>query len=183
MARVLFLFSLIVLASSLLLPAQPAAGGEFARGKKCVLLDRRTGAPALVNRCSACRQVGVERSRPGSGFPTTQSFLVPDKSRQPLPFLGPGRTRVTGERPCPKPAGAAARPDSERPARCVRFTREGQMPLLVNPCRTCRSVTVERTGADGARSLSRYLLGPTSALPFPTKGAASAQIVKDASCS
>lgn len=57
----------------------------------------------LVNTCQQCIMAKVERRRPGtaSGVPSMREFNMPGGSSMPLPFQGPGRTRITSELPCP----------------------------------------------------------------------------------
>ncbi|MBF0248360.1 MAG: hypothetical protein HQL36_09870 [Alphaproteobacteria bacterium] len=71
---------------------------------QCARLVRdEAGRETVVNACTACIAVKVERRRPGQniGTPSTRDFNIPAGSRQPLPFRGPGVTRVTSEGPCP----------------------------------------------------------------------------------
>lgn len=57
----------------------------------------------LVNTCRECVVAKIERRRPGSGgaAPSTRDYTLPGGSRQPLPFLGPGKSRIMSEIPCP----------------------------------------------------------------------------------
>lgn len=71
---------------------------------RCMSLVRdQAGRETLVNRCTQCMQVQVERRRPGSniGTPSMRDFTLGPSSRQQLPFRGPGKTRVMRETPCP----------------------------------------------------------------------------------
>lgn len=62
-----------------------------------------TNRETLANACNVCMTAKVERRRPGNemGTPTMLDFNLPAGSRQPLPFYGPGVTRIIGESPCP----------------------------------------------------------------------------------
>lgn len=71
------------------------------------LVQDQAGRETIVNVCRQCITVNLERRRPGQGIgtPNMRTFNIPTGSRQPLPFRGPGITRVTGEAPCPSTSG------------------------------------------------------------------------------
>lgn len=71
----------------------------------CVFLLPERGGEAVVNRCNACREVMLERERFGVGAPTVRALMLPGEAMTSLPFRGPGRTRILGERACPAPSG------------------------------------------------------------------------------
>lgn len=79
--------------------ATPAPPDPF-----CVLLLPDDGG-TLVNRCEGCREVTLERQRPGEGIPNIRAMMLPGQAATPTPFRGPGRTRILGERQCPPPPG------------------------------------------------------------------------------
>jgi hypothetical protein len=68
----------------------------------CVLL---LPDEVLINRCSACREVTLQRVREGEGIPNVRSLMLPGEAAVATPFRGPGRTRIIGERTCPPPPG------------------------------------------------------------------------------
>jgi hypothetical protein len=68
----------------------------------CVLL---LPDDVLINRCSACREVTLQRVREGEGIPNVRSLMLPGEAAVATPFRGPGRTRIIGERTCPPPPG------------------------------------------------------------------------------
>lgn len=68
----------------------------------CVLL---LPEETLINRCSACREVTLQRVREGEGIPNVRSLMLPGEAAVQTPFRGPGRTRIVGERNCPPPPG------------------------------------------------------------------------------
>lgn len=79
------------------------AAAEAMSINRCVRLARDgVGNETLVNICSACVVAKVERRRPGndSRTPTMRDFTIPTGSQQPLPFRGPGKTRILSETPC-----------------------------------------------------------------------------------
>ena len=151
--------------------------------RQCVRVIPLPAGDVLENACAGCRLVSVQRVRPGTSKPTSQTLTVPERTRQPLPFLGPGHTRITAERPCP---GAAPEPlrASTSPARnCVRFVEDGTGgAALINPCKTCRAVNVEFVDTAGNRSRRAFAIAPCSPLRFPAAGLATARILADAPC-
>lgn len=70
----------------------------------CVLLLPENGG-MLINQCGKCREVTLERVRAGESIPNIRSIIVPGEAIAPMPFRGPGRTRIIGERACPLPPG------------------------------------------------------------------------------
>jgi hypothetical protein len=83
--------------------AAPAGGDD----PSCVLLLPEGGG-TLVNRCGGCREVMLERLRPGESIPNIRALMLPGERMTPSPFRGPGRTRIVGERACPPPPGRGA---------------------------------------------------------------------------
>ena len=83
--------------------AAPAAGAD----PSCVLL-LPDGGGTLINRCNSCREVTLERMRSGESIPNIRAMMLPGEAATPMPFRGPGRTRIIGERACPPPPGRAA---------------------------------------------------------------------------
>ena len=70
---------------------------------KCARIIKNTvGSETLLNRCDTCMQIKVERRRPGNSgaAPTMRDYTMPQGSSQPLPFKGPGGTRIVAEFPC-----------------------------------------------------------------------------------
>lgn len=150
-------------------------------GVRCVRLLAAAAGDVVVNTCQVCRQVGVERTRPGARFPTTRTVVVPPGSRIELGFRGPGRTRVVSEEACWDEGGKAAEPAGDG-RQCVQFGRLQGSFVLFNACPQCRRVVVERTGPDGGVGRTTYLLAPRSRLPFPSAGAAKATIAAESAC-
>jgi hypothetical protein len=83
-----------------------AAGGVSVETRAaeplCVLL---LPDDILINRCSGCREVTLQRVREGEGIPNVRSLMLPGEAAVATPFRGPGRTRIIGERTCPPPPG------------------------------------------------------------------------------
>ena len=79
----------------------PAQAGE----PLCVFLLPDSGGEVLLNRCTGCREVTLQRVREGQGIPNVRSLMLPGEAAVATPFRGPGRTRIIGERTCPPPPG------------------------------------------------------------------------------
>ena len=72
---------------------------------KCAqLVQDKAGRQTIVNRCTKCISVSVERRRPGhsNSIPNMRTYNIGVGSKQPLPFRGPGLTRTTNETFCPQ---------------------------------------------------------------------------------
>jgi len=70
---------------------------------RCVRVMRdQVGRETLVNTCTKCVLVKIERRRPGNPnlTPTMRDFTVPRGAKQPLSFRGPGKTRIMSEMDC-----------------------------------------------------------------------------------
>ncbi len=180
----------LLAALAVLVLAWPAVS-EARSASKCTRVLRDASGEMLQNGCGGCRLVSVQRTRPGADKPTAQTLTVPEGTRQPLPFLGPGRTRITAERPCP---GAAPEPEPLRAGdaaaalqsadrKCVRFlkTRTGDA-ALVNPCPVCRTVKVEFVDTAGNRNHRAFAIAPRAPITVPSEGLAKARILTDTPC-
>lgn len=179
MARALCLLALLALMLALATTESDAADA-------CVRLVRVPGGETLVNGCDQCRQVNVQRRRPGGGVPSVRKITLPQKSAQPLPFRGPGHTRITGVGGCEGKGDAPFRTGSQmtEASNCVRFeqTATGEA-VLVNTCQVCRTVGVERADTAGRATQARYAVPARSMMPFKARGAATARIISDDVCS
>lgn len=98
----LVLAAAVAFAGSAPLPADAAPAPA---DPTCVMLLPDDGG-TLINRCTGCREVTLERTRPGEGIPSIRAMILPAEAESPLPFRGPGRTRILGERSCPPPPGS-----------------------------------------------------------------------------
>lgn len=184
MARIL-LAALAVLFFSCAALTEAEAATDGRKPGKCVRVVPRASGDMLQNGCSSCRLVSVQRTRPGAGKPRSQTLTVPKKSRQPLPFLGPGRTRITADRACPGAAPDPLRAEtaSVSEQKCVRFIKKKTgAAALINPCKVCRAVKVEFVDIAGNRTHRAFAVAPRSPLSFPAAGLARARILLDAPC-
>jgi hypothetical protein len=95
----------IVLVSLVLSTVMIAEAANAVPINQCLRLIRspQGGQEILVNRCSQCMTAQVTRTRPSGvqGTPTQRDYNMQGGSQMPLPFRGPGYTRITGEMPCP----------------------------------------------------------------------------------
>lgn len=73
---------------------------------RCIKIVRnpQVSRETLVNTCQQCLIAKIERRRPGSatGTPQTRDYTLPGGASQPLPFMGPGKSRILSEVPCPQ---------------------------------------------------------------------------------
>jgi len=96
---------------------------------RCLRLIRspQGGQEVLVNTCSTCMTAQVTRTRPSGvqGTPTQRDYNMQSGSQMPLPFRGPGYTRITGELPCP-----SARAPRQAPPQMPNSGGGGMMPSV-----------------------------------------------------
>ena len=86
-----------------LLAALGATSAEAISLNKCVRVVRgQVGTETLINVCTVCYKAKVERQRPGGdgNVPTMRDYTLLPGAEQPLPFKGPGTTRIVAEFPC-----------------------------------------------------------------------------------
>lgn len=176
---------LATVVGTLVLGAQPAdATGQ------CIRIIRQGDIETLVNRCDTCRVASLIRSRPGSEVPAGRKFNVQGNSTFPVPFRGPGRTRITSDFPCPGEAGGDTDLLSQETAEqaadptCVSLERADRIGVvLVNRCGTCRAVAIERVTADGSGRARDYmtLVGGTRT-PVTANGFAAIGLLGELPC-
>ena len=157
--------------------------------RQCVRLLPTGGREIIINDCSACMIVNITRKRPGIPAPVSRSLNVQPKSTMTVPLLGPGRSRITSVLPCRGEKGAAPNLADDKPLlrkkqqRCVTLKKgkTGQV-ALVNACRVCKAVLVERQNRFGKGQRQAYKVGPKSVLPIQPKGAAKVGLVGEINC-
>jgi hypothetical protein len=90
---------------------------------------------------------------------------------------------VSSEKPCdntPAPQGNATADDGKD---CVTFQQNPDAgTVMLNACKICRLVVVERVDAKGGEKHNRYYLVANSYVPLQAQGATSARIVSDGPC-
>ncbi|MFQ5765503.1 MAG: hypothetical protein ACE5GT_11275 [Rhodospirillales bacterium] len=167
-------------AASLLIPA--AVG-------QCTRLVPTGGREIIVNACSRCRVVNIIRKRPGNEVPVSRSYNVPPRSTFPVPFRGPGRSRITSVLPCRGDPGAAQNlvdpsPRKQAAKACVALGRakSGDV-VLINSCATCKAVLVERQNRLGRGTQRQaYKVNGQSMAAVASKGAAQVGLVGEIDC-
>jgi hypothetical protein len=155
---------------------------QRAEASQCIALTHQQGQEMLVNSCGSCRIVNVDRLRPGMDKATSHTYTLPTGVPLPLSFRGPGTTRIMSEKPCDNaaPQGNANADDGKN---CVSFQHNPEAgTVMLNGCRVCRLVVVERVDASGGQKYNRYSLVANSYVPLRADGAASARIVSDGPC-
>ncbi len=166
------------------LSGQPADAAS-----QCLRLVVNGGVETLVNTCNQCRVASIIRSRPGNDVPVGRKYNVQPGSTFPVPFRGPGRSRLTSDFPCPGEPGGdndLLNPKAQQAAaeKCVNMERgDNNAIMLVNRCGTCRAVAIERM-AEGARSGNRdyFLISGGSRLPVKAEGFVSVGLLGDIPC-
>ena len=173
---------LALLAVTVMPSAANAAKGQ------CVRLIPDGGREIIFNACSSCRVVGITRKRPGNAVPVSRTYNVQPHSQFPVPFRGPGRSRITYELPCKGEPGAARNLVDPTPQRkteeaCVSLgkTRSGGI-VLVNKCQVCKAALIERQDRTGGGQRQAYKVGPQSVVAVPSKGMAGVGLVGEIAC-
>lgn len=157
--------------------------------QRCARLIPTGGREIIVNSCNICQTVGITRKRPGIAVPVMRSFSVQAKSTFPVPFRGPGRSRLTSERACKGEAGASPNLVQPGPKRktdkvCVRLEKaKAGGVALVNKCKVCKAVLIERQNRLGGNvQRQAYKVPPVTVLPVPSKGQAQVGLVGEIDC-
>lgn len=176
-------------AAALIAVTALAAWPKDAEAKKCVRIFRQGNIETLINTCNVCMVATLIRSRPGNSVPVGREFNVLPRSDFPVPFKGPGRSRVKSEWPCPGEKGADQdllesfnQPKAEN--KCVSMERSQRHDVvLINKCGLCKAVAIERVTADGANRSRDYLaLAGGSTMPVRANGFAAVGLVGEIDC-
>ena len=152
---------------------------------KCTRLVRRGRSETLINTCNTCRIVGVTRKRQGIPTPVRREFNLAARSQFPVPFRGPGSSRITSDVLCKGERNKNAHPvNSAKDKKCVALEqRPGGKVVLVNSCQACRGVAVHRVNKAGrSLGLQAYKLFPQAVARVAPKGAASVTISGEVAC-
>lgn len=181
-------FSAAVLAAITLSFLTLAATSAEAAGR-CTRVVHQGPTEYIVNACNTCQVVNIRRKRRGVAMPIMRTYNVQPRSKLPMSFKGPGRSRISSEVPCEGEAGAGVNvmdPNAAKAAQkqCVtlKATAAGGV-VLVNSCGSCRGAAVERYAANG-QSMGReaFKLNPLSAVPVKPRGAAQVGYLADVPC-
>lgn len=178
----LFAAALLILVFAVL-PAEKAQAAA-----QCVHILRQGNYEVMVNRCNVCMVTSIFRSRPGNEVPVNREYNVQARSDFPVPFKGPGSTRIKSERPCPGENGS--QPDLPKSLEqvkaeptCVTLERAPAGVTLINSCAQCRAVAIERVSANGGRRNRDYmLLTGKSNLPLKSEGYAQVALLGEMAC-
>lgn len=157
--------------------------------ERCIRIQRQGNIETLINVCTQCVKANLLRSRPGNAVPVGREFNVQARSTFPVPFRGPGRTRVTSETPCPGEDGAdknllQSYDQQSDEQRCVSMERSQRNGIvLVNRCGLCRAVAIERVMAGSGRSARDYMLvAGGSTIPVRAEGFAGVGLLGEIPC-
>lgn len=157
--RLLILAALVLITLAVAATVSPPADAA----ERCLRIVRNGNVETLVNACSGCRVAALIRSRPGSEVPVSRRYNVQGRSTFPVPFRGPGRTRITSDYPCPGEGGDKDLLSTEKAPKpgepeCVSIENARDVGIvLINRCGTCRAVAIERYTADGTGRARAYL--------------------------
>ena len=187
MKSAFYIAAIAALAAWAAMALQPAKAGA----PQCARMFAQGHSEYVVNTCNTCRRVGVQRRRIGSkGAPVMRTYDLQPGSKFPLPFKGPGRSRVTSDVPCRDELGGGRdifNPGKGRrasaPQQCVSLQNTRGGVMLVNQCKECRAAAVARYTRAG-KSLGRqfYKVRASSSVPVSPKGAASVGYLTDVAC-
>ena len=177
----------LILAAALTALAPKTAHGAVTQ---CTMIVPEGPREVMINTCNACRTIDILRKRPGNDVPVQRTFTLPPGTRLQVPFLGPGRSRITSELPCPGEPGAAEnlveppKATKKKAAEtCVSLERAAAGVALINRCGGCRAALIERVnGPDGGNDREAFKLGPRSSVPVPANGFAQVGLVGDVDC-
>ncbi|NQV98869.1 MAG: hypothetical protein HQ483_04170 [Rhodospirillales bacterium] len=152
----------------------------------CVRLLRRGNDETLVNTCNSCQIVGVTRKRRGIAIPVRRSFNVQGGTTFPMPFRGPGNSRITSTQACQDDAADARDSDKVKTGSnsCLELKQAtGGKVMLVNACGSCRAAAIQRMSRSG-QILNReaFKLSPNDATAVVSQGAAKVSIIADIAC-
>ena len=186
----LYLYRVIIatLIIWLLAPQQPVKAGT----SQCARLIAKNYREIVVNNCNSCRRVAIRRRRIGTRTaPVMRIYDLQPNSKFPLPFKGPGRSRVTSDVPCRDETGGGRdifNPRKGQQAKqsqtCVSSQNNGSLGItLVNNCGECRAIAVAHYSRSG-KSIGRrfYKLKPHRNIRILPKGAARIHYLTEFNC-
>lgn len=157
---------------------------------QCTMIVPEGSREVMINTCNACRTIDILRKRPGNDVPVQRTFTLPPGSRLQVPFLGPGRSRITSELPCPGEPGAAENlieppktAKKKTAETCVSLERAAAGVALVNRCGGCRAALIERVnGQTGGNERQAYKLAPRSSVAVSANGFSQVGLLGDIDC-
>ena len=172
----------------LVAPQQPVR----AEASQCARLIAKNYREFVFNNCNSCRRIAVRRRRIGTRTaPVMRTYDLQPKSKFPLPFKGPGRSRVTSDVPCRDEAGGGRNifnprkgQRAKQPQTCVSSQNKGTLGItLVNNCGECRAIAVARYSRSGKSMGHRfYRLKPHRNMRILPKGGARISYLNEFTC-
>jgi hypothetical protein len=175
------------MAAALTLAPKAASGAA----NQCTMIVPEGPREVMVNTCNVCRAVEIIRKRPGNDVPVQRSFTLQPGSRLQVPFLGPGRSRITAEIPCKGEPGAPEnlmnlreKTSQKTSDACVSLVRaNGGGIAMVNSCGDCRAAMVERKNSANEQGVREALkLKANSIVGLESKGFALVGLIGDIAC-
>jgi len=160
-------------------------------GMRCVKILKKKGRDILLNKCNSCRSVSLTRRRSGIPTPVIRRYTIPAKAQFPIPFRGPGQTRLSNDTACKsshpkKPStsnqGLNSFPKPQVKCSILKRISSGVI-FLVNSCKTCKIAVVQRFHANGY-PLSQELLKLNSleSAVIKPKGGSRVKVIHEAKC-
>ncbi len=179
-----------LLLSALALLVFFSAPGPASAANRCVVVQSQQGQERFVNTCGICRSVTVQRSRPGGGVPASRRIDIQAGTVFPSPFRGPGRSRIRSDRPCPGERGGATdllkaqQQPAAAPEQCVSLEQSSVYGVvLVNRCRVCKAVAIERwSGKSGPRVRDYLEVTGNKSQPVASKGYTEVGLLGELDC-
>lgn len=158
---------------------RPGGAVRQVAAKRCLRMRKTGGTSTLVNLCGSCVRAKLEHQRPRGNFPIHRDVTVPQRGTVQLPLsFRSGRTRVLDEQRC---SGGAT--DEANGEHCIDLqqARDGGR-MLVNNCRACRAVVVERVSSRGNRSMQTYTIAAKTYLPYGVAGTDRSRVLLEKPC-
>ena len=150
-------------------------------GSRCIRTRKRLGRFELVNRCSVCRSVQIQHTRPNNRPAVLRDYYVTPKGVIILPFRGKGRTRVLTDSACER-NDRLAKSAEKRSQSCVRMRRDTRGLMLINICSVCKVGVVERLFDGGRSDQKTVTIASNGYSPVTANGARSARLVSEVPC-
>ncbi len=153
---------------------------------KCVRLIRRGNQETLINTCGTCKIVGITRKRSGIAVPIRRSFNIQDGTTFPMPFKGPGSSRITSSQNCQDTVADTRDSDKKRIAanQCLELKQTDKgIATLTNKCSTCRAGVIQRMDRNN-KILEReaFKINQNDKAVVISKGAAKVGLIADVAC-
>ena len=159
--------------------------------QKCTRLVKTLRGEQLINSCSSCRIVQLQRKRPSSAAPINRTYTLAQNTTTDLSFRGPGQSRILSDSSCrpsanykaPTAAQKAIMSDGKQCIIMQRADNNGVTGLaLANTCKECRMAVVDRINGKGERRSQSIAISGRSLIPIAALGAMQAAILDDQPC-